>query len=146
MFKKIDKVLAAFGNIKAMERLHVDTFTENKITNINGDKIAESSEGQLYVTYEELNGYLFLETIFLSHTNIKTFNGATLCFSDVQTNFTLESDTKEIGTDFSNVSNRHMTQISFNINERQIELIKNGEFKQVELRYKKKLLTLYKVS
>jgi len=36
MFKKIDKVLAALGNMKAMERLHVDTFTEDKIKNIKG--------------------------------------------------------------------------------------------------------------
>ena len=58
-----------------MERLHVDTFTEDKINNIEGDKIAESREGQLYCGATELNGYLFLETIMLSGVNIKTFNG-----------------------------------------------------------------------
>jgi hypothetical protein len=35
-FKKVDQVLAALGNIKAMERLHVDAFTEEKLENVGG--------------------------------------------------------------------------------------------------------------
>mgnify|MGYP003642168719 FL=1 len=54
IFKAIDKVLARFGNIKAMERNHVDTFTENLITSIKGNKIAESKFGQIYISYQNL--------------------------------------------------------------------------------------------
>ena len=36
MKEKIDKILAAFGNIRAMERLHVDDHTEDIIKSIDG--------------------------------------------------------------------------------------------------------------
>ncbi|WP_438422826.1 hypothetical protein [Aquimarina macrocephali] len=142
MLKKVDKVLAALGNIKAMERLHVDTFTENMISDIDGDKIAESREGQLYITIEELNGYLFLETVILSGINIKTFKGGTLTFFGVEEDFVLKSDTKEIESDYSNVSNRFITKITFDINQKEIERIENRDYKGVRFDFKKKSLTL----
>ncbi|PKA83767.1 hypothetical protein ATE92_1933 [Ulvibacter sp. MAR_2010_11] len=145
MFKKIDKILAALGSIKAMERLHVDTFTEDKIINVEGDKIAESEEGQLYVGLQELNGYLFLETILVSGTNFKTFDGATLSFLGEEQDFILKSDTQEIISDHSNVSGRFMTHISFDITEEEIELIRASKFKAVLFECKKKKLSLQKV-
>ena len=36
LFENIDKILAAFGHIKSMKRLHVDTVTETKIETIKG--------------------------------------------------------------------------------------------------------------
>ncbi len=146
IFKKVDKVLASLGNIRAMERLHVDTFTEDKINNIEGDKIAESKEGQLWVGIQELNGYFFLETIILSGIKIKTIKGGVLIFSNDDKDFTLISDTQEIESDFSNVSNRFMTRISFDITESEIQQIVNREFKQIRFEFKKKSLTFIKVS
>jgi len=141
LFKKVDQVLAAFGNIRAMERLHVDTVTEEKIENIGGDKIAESQEGVIYGGIDELNGYLFLETMILSGINLKTFKGATLGFKGPSP-FKLKSDTQEIESDFSNVSNRFMTRVSFDITEDEIQLIKDKKYDTVVLQVKKKSLTL----
>ncbi len=45
IFKIIDQILADFGNIKALQRTYVDTYTENKIKNIEGDKIADLTIG-----------------------------------------------------------------------------------------------------
>ena len=58
-----------------MERTHVDTYTENKIENIEGEKIAESEYGELWISFQELGGYNFLNTTILSGTNIKTLKG-----------------------------------------------------------------------
>ena len=143
IFKKIDKVLAAFGNIRAMERLHVDTVTEEKINNVEGDIIAESEEGIIYSKVSELNGYYFLDIIVLNEMNIKTFNGATLSFSGDES-FILNSDTQEIESDYSNVSDQYMTKISFDITENEIELIKSKKYEQVTLAFKKKKLILNK--
>mgnify|MGYP005807531503 CR=1 FL=1 len=140
-FKKVDQVLAALGNIKAMERLHVDAFTEEKIENVGGEKIAESQEGIIYAGIEELNGYLFMETVILSRTNIKTFKGATLRFVGGE-NFKLNSDTQEIESEFSNMSNRFMTKISFDITESEIKLIQDKKYEKVLFEFKNKTLTL----
>lgn len=141
LFKKVNKVLAALGNVKAMERLHVDTVVEGKMEDMGGDKIAESKDGILYAGIEELNGYLFMETIVLSGTNIKTFKGASLDFTGIE-NFKLKSDTQEIESEFSNVSNRFMTKISFDITENEIAFIRDKKYDKVALTFKNKTLTL----
>lgn len=145
MFKKIDKVLAALGNVRAMERLHVDTFTEDKMENVGGEKIAESKEGQLYVGISDINGYLFLETVLFSGINIKTFGGATLSFEGGANDFVLKSDTQEIVAEFSNVSNRFMSQVSFDITKDEIEKLQMGDFKEIVFKFKKKKITLNRV-
>ncbi len=146
MFKKIDKVLASLGNIKAMERLHVDDFTENIITNVEGTKIATSQYGQVFTEVEKLNGYTFLEVTVLSNTNIKTMKGAKLVLSGSNEPFTLLSDTQEIESDFSNVSNRYITKISFNIDPKEITRINKKDFEEIHLEYKKKVLPFKKAT
>ena len=144
LFQKVDQVLAALGNIRAMEPLHVDTFTEDKINNIPGDKIAESKEGIIYIKIDVLYGYAFLETTILSRLNIKTFKGAALHFTG-ESDFSLSSDTKEIGSDYSNVSNQYITKVSFDISEKEIKYIKEKYFDKVVFKFKKKSLTLLKL-
>ncbi|MCB0424578.1 MAG: hypothetical protein KDD13_08065 [Mangrovimonas sp.] len=140
LFKKIDHILAGLGNVKAMQRTHVDTYTENLIENISGEKIAESNYGQLFVEFQELNGYMFMNIVILSHTNIKTFKGGTLVFTSENNTLTLKSDTEEIETDFSNVSNRCMTPISFIVEPSEMETIKARAFDKVSFQFKKKEL------
>ncbi len=145
IFKTVDKVLAAFGNIRAMERLHVDTFTENLISNVAGAKIAESSYGQLYANFQELADYEFLNVSVLSATNIKTFKGCTLTFiSDRGDEIVIPSDTQEIASDHSNVSNRWLTKISFIIDAKEKKMITDKKFSKVFLKFKKKTLPLAK--
>ncbi|WP_296384151.1 hypothetical protein [Winogradskyella sp.] len=146
LFKTVDKIFARFGNIRAMERTHVDSFTEGLIAEIKGDKIAESDFGQLYTTYQNLSGYDFLNVSLLSGTNIKTYKGCYLIFElPNNTTITLPSDTKEIESDFSNVSNRYLTKITFIVNKSEQEIISKGNFNKVFLNFKKKSLPMDKV-
>ncbi len=145
MFKKLDKVLAAFGNIRAMERLHVDTFTEEKIESVPGDPIAASEEGRLHAGVQELNGYLFLETILVSGQKFKTFNGATLSFSGGSEDFVLKSDTQEIDSDHSNVSNRYLCEVSFDVTQEEIDKLLAQDYDTVIFQCKKKTVTMNKV-
>jgi len=142
IFKKVDKLLASMGNISAMERLHVDTVTEDKILNIGGDKIAESKEGQLWVGIQELSGYHFLETTIVSVLNIKTFDGTILVFKGGKENIELKSDTQEIKSEFSNVSNRFIAEVSFDITKDEINKMVKGDFTEVEFKFKKKSILL----
>lgn len=145
IFRSIDKVLARFGNIRAMERTHVDTYTENLIKNIAGKKIAQSTFGQLWVEVQELSGYHFLDCTFLSGTNIKTLKGGTLIFNKEGKAYTFKSDTKEITSDFSNVSCRWMTKVSFIIEKKDLKFILNKDFDTVVFQFKKKQLEMNKI-
>ena len=130
------------GSKSAMERLHSDTEIDDTLLNIDGDKIAESKEGQLWVGIQELTGYYFLEAIIISVLNIKTFEGATLIFKGGKEDFILKSDTQEIKSEFSNVVNRFITQVSFDITQEEIDQMVKGDFTEVEIKFKKKSIIL----
>lgn len=138
----IDKIRAAFGNIKAMERTHVDTFTEDLISKIKGAKIAESEYGQLFVSFQNLADYEFLNATVLSGSNIKTFDGCSLRFVNDKKETIIFSDTKEIESDFSNVSNRWLTKISFIITDDEKKMMLERRFNNVILNYKNKSLPM----
>lgn len=144
LLRTVDKVLAAFGNIRAMERTHVDTYTEELISEIEGYKIAESEYGQLFVSFQSIANYEFLNITILSGTNIKTFKGCKLIFVQKEKETLFFSDTQEIASDYSNVSNRWLTKISFIIDENDKNLILTKEFDDVFLSYKKKSLPMRK--
>ncbi len=141
-FKTIDKIRAAFGNISAMERTHVDTFTENLIANIKGEMIAASNFGQCFVAFQNLADYEFLNVEILSGTNIKTYNGCLLCFSCNGKDIDIASDTQEITSDYSNVSNRWLTKISFIVTPDEKQMILQKNFETLHLQYKSKALPL----
>lgn len=138
MLKKIDKVLAAFGNIRAMKRTHVDTYTEGKINEIKGDQIAGNNLLGIWITFNELAGYKFLELAMLSRTEIKTFKGVELSFLGGEVEMYIDSDTKEISSDFSNVSNRWLTHMSFEVSDEDIDFITKKEYEIVQIESKKK--------
>lgn len=146
IFNKINKVLAAFGNIKAMERTHVDTYTEGLIDGIKGDKVAESKDGQLFVSFQNLNDYEFLNVSILSRSNIKTYKGAILLFvNENKEEVVIQSDTLEIESDYSNVSNRWLTNVSFIISDIEKKMIVNRKFEKLIFRHKKSSLLLYRI-
>ena len=136
--------MAAFGNIRAMERTHVDTYTEELISKISGIKIAESEYGQLFVSFQSLAGYEFLNINILSGSNIKSINGCSLVVVSNKKEIIFLSDTQEIESDYSNVSNRWLTKISFVINDEDKKMFIDKNFETVSVRYRKKLLPMKK--
>ncbi|AWG20836.1 hypothetical protein FFWV33_04400 [Flavobacterium faecale] len=145
LFKVKDEILAAFGNMRAMERLHIDTNTEEKIKNISGTKIAESTEGQFWVSFQELNGFLLLNAIILGHSDLKTFDGIKLLLLTAEYEIEIESDDKEIVSNFSNISSTWITKVSFIIDHKKREIIENGNVDAVEYYFKNKVTKLYKI-
>jgi hypothetical protein len=142
LFKKVGKALAALGNNKGTEGPNDVAFNEEEYQEIHGNKIAASNEGIIFAGIDDLNGYLFLETIVVSRLNIKTFNGATLKFSGAS-NFTLPSDTQEIESDASSAAKQYTTKVSFDITQEQIEFIKDKKYDTVVFEFKKKSLTMF---
>jgi hypothetical protein len=139
LLKSIDKLLASMGNISSMERTHIDTHTENKMQEVAGEQIATSEQGGIWAALQELNGYVFMEVTVLGTTKIKSLKGCTLTFLG-DTNLTLTSDSYEISSEFSNVSTRWMTLMSFEITKKDLSYISKKKYNQVQLDFKKKSL------
>ena len=142
ILRKKDEILAALGNMRAMKKLHVDTYTENKIKNISGIKIAESKEGQFWIEFQELNGTLFMNSTILSRIELKTFKGAKIILLTDEYEIEINSDEKTIESDFSNISNTWITRVSFIIEQKERDLIENRKFEELEYIFKKTALRL----
>lgn len=137
---KLDHLLAAFGNIKAMERTHVDDFTEKIIEEVDMIPFAISDKNVLYAGTKELGGYFYLKTIIIGAFNIKTMKGATLQVLGKSLDFKLNSDMQEFESDHSNVSNRNITSIDFQLEED--DVIKMDKNKIETLIFKAKKTTI----
>ncbi len=139
--KQTDKVLSNVGFIGSMERTHVDTFTENRIKNIKGKLIASSNFGKIWFHHQELGGFHILNTTILSGTNIKSNKGSVLLFQENEnTKLILTSDEKGIKSDFSNVSNLWITEISYDLSEVNRIILSELIFDEIQLNYKNRFM------
>lgn len=133
----LTKLRAAFGDIRAMEKLHVDTYTEDIINDIENEPFALSETNVMYAGLSELAGYHYLNTVIVGSFNIKTINGAQLKIEGDDYSLQLKSDMIELESDFSNVSNRSMTKIDFEIEAEDVPKIVKSKIKSLTLTAKK---------
>ncbi|MGJ8593541.1 MAG: hypothetical protein ACSHXF_13400 [Aquaticitalea sp.] len=133
----ITRLRAAFGDIRAMEKLHVDTHTENIIEDIENEPFAVSERNVMYAGLGEIAGYHLLQTAIVGSFHIKTIKGANLYIKGDDFELNLKSDMVELESDFSNVSNRSITKIDFEINEEDLPKIVKSKIESLELSAKK---------
>ena len=130
-FKKIDKVFSSSSSFQLLERNEVDQHIEENIKSVGIAKFATSDPGDLFVSINELGGFLMLETILVSATNVKTKKGSKLTFSAKDTSLKFDSDEDRIESDFSSDANRYSTKIDYNISEEEVEVFKTTNYHSV---------------
>lgn len=133
----LDKILAAFGNIRAMERTHVDNYTEDIINAIDEEAFAVSEQNVLFAKTSELGGYFYVITIVVGSFKIKTIKGAKLALKGTEIDLVLKSDMDEFESDYSNVSNRFITRIDFQIEENDVANFDKNKITSLTLSAKK---------
>lgn len=133
----LDKIRAAFGNIRAMERTNVDNHTEDIINSIDKDPFAVSDKNVLYASVSELGGYFYVITITVGVFKIKTMKGAKLLIESDDCELTLNSDIDEFESDHSNISNRYITRIDFQIEKEDVSKFNKKTIKTLKLSVKK---------
>lgn len=114
LFKKVVKKIS--GEDEPQKNL-VEVFEEEKITDYLGDKIATHEIGGIWIKVQEISEFHFLNTTVVGTQNLKTHKGITFNFIANDTTYELHSDTKEIKSEPSTVSNQWVTQFSFDITE-----------------------------
>ena len=141
----ITKIKAAFGNPRAMEKLHVDDHTEAIIKDVENTPFGVSENNVLYAGLNELGGYFFFQTVVVGQFHIKTIKGAKLILKGEEIELQLDSDMLELESDYSNVSNRSITKIDFQIEEADIKTLQNSRITSIQLKAKKQdiLFTKY---
>lgn len=140
MINILKKVVVALGGVDTSEKNHVDTFTENIITKIPGDKMALTSNGGgIWTEIAEIEEYEFLDIHVVGFKPYKSFNGAELLFiKEGKEIAVLHSDTKEIVSTLSNVSERYLSTISFEITNKNLDFLFDRECDKVIFKCNKK--------
>ena len=130
-FKNIDKVFSSSSSFHLLDRNEVDLHIEENIKSVGIAKYATSDYGDVYITINELGGFLMLETILVSATNVKTKKGSKLTFSAKDASLKFDSDEDRIESDFSSDANRYSTKIDYNISEEEAEVFKTIKYHSV---------------
>ena len=133
----LTKLMAAFGNPKAMEKVYVDTYTEEIINSIEQQPFAISNHNVCYAATNELAGYYFLQTVIVGKFKVKTFKGAQLTVIGYDFELELESDMMELESEYSNVSDRYITRIDFVLDENDVPKMDKSSIKSLVLSAKK---------
>jgi hypothetical protein len=130
-FNKVDKGFTALEKFNLMERTEIDLQIEENIKKGGIDKFATSDYGDLYLRVNELGGFLIMETILVSATNLKSKKGSVLTFIKGKEFIKLESDENKIASDFYNAVKKAITKIDYNISTREAEAFKEEIYDEV---------------
>jgi len=130
-FKKMDTVFKSSESFRLMERTEVDLKIEADIVAYGIKKFAVSDYSDLYLKIAELGGFIMLETIIVSDTNLKSKKGTTLSFLKENQKLTLESDEHIIESDFSNTVKKAITKIDYNISVEDAEVFTEKKYDSV---------------
>ena len=133
----LNKILAVFGNSRAIEPEQVDNHTENIINAIDETPFAVSEQNVLFTRTSELGGYYYVITIVVGSFKIKTNKGAKLTIVGNDFDLILNSDTDEFESDHSNVPNRFITRIDFQIEKEDVSKFDKAIIKTIKLSAKK---------
>jgi hypothetical protein len=145
-FNKIDTIFKSSEDFNLMERTEVDLQIQDNITKVGISRFAESDYGDLYLRVDELGGFLILETIIVSATNLKSKKGSRLTFIKENETLEFESDENKIESDFSNAVKKSLTKIDYNISTEQAEAFKEKKYDEArfEINGKEMLFSVIK--
>ena len=118
-----NKVLATIKNTHATEKTHLENVTEDIINTIEDKAFAISQQNVMYANTKELGGYYYLIVIVVGTFKIKTKKGGTLSISGKDFELELKTDMDEFESEYSNIPNRNITRIDFQIEEEDISKI-----------------------
>ncbi|WP_452597904.1 hypothetical protein [Pontimicrobium sp. MEBiC01747] len=137
MRNKINKFFASIGSAKAKEDIQTEDYTEHIIKSIEAKPLGISNKNVIYAASSELGGYYYLRTTIVGAFRIKTFKGASLTIKASDFELILKSDMDELESDFSNVSDRYITNIDFEVHEDNIPKLNTAKIKGLVLSAKK---------
>jgi hypothetical protein len=139
ILKGLSKVFSGKSKSEETEDTELVSFADNLRLEVEGERLAESPDGVLFINYQELGGFEFLNLMIFSRINIRTKNRLKLNFNGV-TDLELISDDEEIESDNSNEARIWVTTMSFDITKEQIKYISDKIADEVKISYKKKEL------
>ncbi len=128
-----NKLKNAFGNAQSNEE-HLDgSYMDDIISSIENVPFAASQSNVLYGGINELAGFHYMQTVVVGTFKLKTNKGAKLSILGDDFKLVLNSDMLELASEVSNVLNRYVTKIDFEIEADDIPKIVKSRINALEL-------------
>lgn len=123
-----------------------DNYIETIIKSSKNEPLALSNNSVMYVGYNELGGYYYLQTFIVGRLKVKTKTGAKLEVIGNNYTLNLNSDMPELESDPANPLEGYVTKIDFQIEKGDVDKIKRSNIKTLTLFIKKEehLFSIYK--
>lgn len=103
-----------------------------------------SEKNVIFSGLNELGGYFFFQSVIVGTLKVKSKNGAQLTFKGEGFDLKLDSDILEFESNHTEIKGRYVTNIDFQIEESDIEKLKDAKLKQVMLKVKNQEITFSK--
>ncbi len=133
----IGKLLDTFGKKSAKDQPQDNNDTQAIIDAIKDEHFAVSDQNVIYASVNELGGYYYLKTIIVGAFKIKTMKGATLTIKSKDFELDLITDMDEFESENSNLANRYVTRIDFQVEENDVSKINPAMLDSLNLKAKK---------
>lgn len=135
-----------FSSKKSNNTLADEDYLKTIIESGKDEPLAVSNNNAMYVGYNELGGYYYLQTYIIGALNIKTKTGAKLVIDGNDYNLKLNSDMSEFESDPAHPLKAQVTKIDFEIEKNDVQKLKRSSMKQLTLTVKKKeiVFNMYK--
>jgi len=126
-----------FGSKQNEDTVENDNYIKTIIESGDNKPLAISNKEVMYVGYNELGGYYYLQTFIVGRLKVKTKTGAKLEVVGKNYNLNLNSDMPEFESDAANPLEGYVTKIDFQIEKADVDKIKRSNVKQIKLFVKK---------
>ncbi|TXD81086.1 hypothetical protein ESY86_19320 [Subsaximicrobium wynnwilliamsii] len=136
----LNKLKSVFGAKSATEEVAHEVNTDAIIDEIKNVPFGVSENNVLYAGLNELGGYYFFQTVVVGSFRIKTKKGATLKVIGTNFEMTLRGDMDEFESEAAGVPNRYVTNIDFQIDEKDTAKLEKSMLQQLTLNCKKQQL------
>ncbi len=111
----------------------LDRLMTEKIRKFSGKPFASFENERAFAKYNALAGFKFLEITILANYEVKTFRGGQVTFSNKEKRLTVETDSMEIETDYSNTLSLGMTRLEIDITEELVDFINKTPVSDLEI-------------
>jgi hypothetical protein len=127
-----------FRSNQKEDKLEDDKYIETIIKSSEDVPLGISNNNLIYVGYNELGGYYYLQTFIIGRLKIKTKTGAKISIEGNDYTLELNSDMSELESEPASPLDAYVTRIDFEIEKTTVEKLKRSTMKQLTLTIKKK--------
>jgi hypothetical protein len=114
-----------------------DRLVTLRISNYQGQIIANNGKDQLGADFIDLNGFAFLQFTVLTATKVKTMKGCSVKINSNGPSLEIPSDTEEIESDFSHELNIGILDFDIDLEDDVLGFVNEHEVSSIHLAFDK---------